>query len=263
MFCPSWVSFFLHLHNYVSKAVPDNDTTLTHLPQSHPKFSIPPDRQICRDNSLASLENLIASSPTPFSHLLLETSGLANPGNLAPLFWTDAGLGSNVYLDGIVTLVDARNILRSLDEPGEEEVEGHPRAGSGDEKNEGNDDRDGGEEKGTCLGDGGKLLSTAHLQISHADVIILNKADMLAKEDLLAVETRIRSINAIARISITKYAQVPDLEGWVLGLKAYEGVEGLEDMMVQQQEKGKKGHSHLDPVSLFFAIFIRFSLPYF
>ena len=149
--------------------------------------------------------------------------------------------------------MDARNILRSLDEPGEEEIEGHPRVDNGDRKNEGNDDGDDeGERKGVCLGGGENHLSTAHMQISHADVIILNKVDTLAKEDLLAVETRIRSINAIARISITKFAQVPDLEGWVLGLKAYDGVEGLEEMMVQQQGKGEKGHSHLDPVSLFF-----------
>jgi G3E family GTPase len=52
-----------------------------------------------------------------FDYILLETTGLADPGNLAPLFWVDDGLGSTIYLDGIVTLVDAKNILRSLDDP--------------------------------------------------------------------------------------------------------------------------------------------------
>ena len=46
-----------------------------------------------------------------FDYILLETTGLADPGNLAPLFWVDDGLGSTIYLDGIVTLVDAKNIL--------------------------------------------------------------------------------------------------------------------------------------------------------
>src|ERR1700755_2254119 len=52
-----------------------------------------------------------------FDYILLETTGLADPGNLAPLFWVDDGLGSTIYLDGIVTLVDAKNIITSLDDP--------------------------------------------------------------------------------------------------------------------------------------------------
>ena len=33
------------------------------------------------------------------------------------MFWMDEGLGSSIYLDGIVTVVDAKNILKSLEEP--------------------------------------------------------------------------------------------------------------------------------------------------
>ena len=40
-----------------------------------------------------------------FDYILLETTGLADPGNIAPLFWLDDGLGATIYLDGIVTLV--------------------------------------------------------------------------------------------------------------------------------------------------------------
>lgn len=148
---------------------------------------------------------------------MLETSGLADPGNLVPLFWLDDELGSNIYLDGVVTLVDTKNILRSLDEPSttEENPEEAHR---------------------------GVYLSTAHLQISHADVVILNKSDAVSTEQLRIVEERVRGINGLAKIHVTQYGRIPKLDGVLLNLHAYDGVESL--------DVADKGHSHLDPVSL-------------
>lgn len=51
-----------------------------------------------------------------FDYILLETSGLADPGPIASMFWLDDGLGSEIYLDGIVTLVDAKNIKEYMTE---------------------------------------------------------------------------------------------------------------------------------------------------
>ncbi len=151
-----------------------------------------------------------------FDYILLETTGLADPGNLAPLFWVDDGLGSTIYLDGIVTLVDAKNILRSLDDP------------SG--KIEQDEDHDG----------HGPLMTTAHVQISHADVIVINKSDLVSKDDLQRVRSRIESINGLAKIHVTEKSVVPSLEGFLLDLHAYD----------QFDEAASKvhGHSHLDPV---------------
>jgi len=149
-----------------------------------------------------------------FDYILLETTGLADPGNLAPLFWVDEGLGSTIYLDGIVTLVDAKNILRSLDEPAKEDD--HP-----------------GEYHSP-------LLTTAHLQISHADVIVINKADLVSPEELITVRERMQSINSLAKIHVTQQGHVPHLDGFLLDLHAYEDVGDLGPAF--------KGHSHLDPV---------------
>src|SRR4030088_1895601 len=99
-----------------------------------------------RDTGVNAIETLMEKKGA-FDYILLETTGLADPGNLDPLFWVDEGLGSTIYLDGIVTLVDAKNILASLDEPAQN----------------GNDHED----------HQGPLLTTAHLQISHADVIVI------------------------------------------------------------------------------------------
>lgn len=155
-----------------------------------------------------------------FDYILLETTGLADPGNLAPLFWMDAGLGSSLFLDGIVTLVDAKNILRSLDEP-------DPAVQAGDH---GHADAH------------GPLMTTAHVQISHADVIVINKADLVDTNELARVRARIESINGLARIHVTAQSTLPQLDGVVLDLHAYETAEAVERAVRHSH------HSHLDPV---------------
>lgn len=153
-----------------------------------------------------------------FDYILLETTGLADPGNIAPLFWLDEGLGSTIFLDGIVTLVDAANILRSLDDRTPLEVQ--------------DDDAKANPQEG---------LTTAHLQISHADVVVINKADLVTPEKLFDVKERIKAINGIARVVVTERGKVQNLEEWLLDLKAYETVN---DLKISNK-------SALDPVSTF------------
>jgi CCR4-NOT transcription complex subunit 2 len=154
-----------------------------------------------------------------FDYILLETTGLADPGNLAPLFWMDEGLGSTIYLDGVVTLVDAKNILRNLDEPvlGKNEIDDGHEASHG------------------------KLMTTAHLQISHADTILLNKSDLVSSEELERVTQRIQSINGLAKLHKTAHSIVPELQGFLLDLHAYDSISDL--------SVSNPGHSHMDPVS--------------
>jgi G3E family GTPase len=173
-----------------------------------------------KDVGVAAIENLMEQSGL-FDYILLETTGLADPGNIAPMFWLDDGLGSSIFLDGIVTLVDAKNVLKSLDE------------GYGDDA-EKTEERSHDEH--------GPLLTTAHLQISHADVIIVNKTDLVSEEELDNVVKRIQSINGLARIRTTTRSQVPQLEGLVLDLNADDEVKDTDLAFAS------KGHSHLDPV---------------
>ncbi|CAG8746303.1 15156_t:CDS:2 [Gigaspora margarita] len=64
-----------------------------------------------KDNGVKAIENLMQKKGK-FDYILLETTGLADPGPIASMFWLDDDLGSDVYLDGIVTLVDAKYILQ-------------------------------------------------------------------------------------------------------------------------------------------------------
>lgn len=170
-----------------------------------------------RDSGVNAIESLMERRGA-FDYILLETTGLADPGNIAPLFWVDEGLGSTIYLDGIVTLVDAKNILKSLDEPPVNSSASHEAGHHGPE------------------------LTTAHLQISHADVIVINKGDLVDSTELDAVRRRIESINALAKIHITSHSQVPQLEGVLLDLHAYDTVQA------DELDFTAKGHSHLDTV---------------
>ena len=51
-----------------------------------------------------------------FAYILLETTRLADPGAVASMFWVDAELGVDIYLDGIITVVDSKYRLEHLAE---------------------------------------------------------------------------------------------------------------------------------------------------
>jgi G3E family GTPase len=114
------------------------------------------------------------------------------------MFWLDEGLGSTVYLDGVVTVMDASNIIKSL-----------------------NDVADSSTTTQSSQNSRAPLpISTAHLQIALADVLLLNKTDLVTNEQIDEATARIRGINAIAPIYHTTYGHV-DLEN-ILDLRAYD-----------------------------------------
>ena len=54
-----------------------------------------------------------------FDYILVETTGLADPGPVAQTFFMDAEMQSQLELDGIVTVVDAKHIWQHIDESNE------------------------------------------------------------------------------------------------------------------------------------------------
>lgn len=133
-----------------------------------------------------ALEQLIERKDR-LDHILLETTGLANPAPLASALWLDEQLESSVILDAIITVVDARNILKQLSEHKESST-----------------------------------FSEAFQQIVFADVIIVNKIDLVSSSDsdfLENLEKEIKAINSLATIIRSDHCQV-DL-GAVLDKNAY------------------------------------------
>ena len=125
----------------------------------------------------------------------------------------------------MVTLVDGRNILKSLDDTSSLTSE-NPVAEADGEEHEHR----------------GPQMTTAHLQISHADVVVINKSDLVTEAELDVVKQRVRGINGLAKVHVTSHSRVPQLEGLLLDLHAYDGVGNM--------DFAAKGHSHLDPVGI-------------
>jgi G3E family GTPase len=151
-----------------------------------------------KDAGVAALEDLIANSTAPFDYILLETTGLANPANIAPMFWLDGPLNAGVYLDGVVTVVDGKNLGKSLE------------------------------------GEEGEL---GRVQIACADVVVVTKGDLVGQAGLKTVGDVVRSINGVAKLVEAKHGAVEQLEGVILDLKAYDEVAALE-LWKQEEGKG-------------------------
>lgn len=134
-----------------------------------------------------ALEQLVQRKER-LDHILLETTGLANPAPLASVLWLDEQLESEVKLDSIVTVVDAKNLRFQLDE--------HR---------------------------GSSSFPEAYFQIAFADIIILNKVDLVSVESsgaLEELEVEIHNINSLAEIIHSVRCQV-DLSK-ILNRQAYD-----------------------------------------
>ena len=67
-------------------------------------------------NALADLAERRAKGELDFDHLVIETTGLADPAPVAQAFFVDEGVAGRYELDGIITVVDAVHAHAQLDE---------------------------------------------------------------------------------------------------------------------------------------------------
>ncbi|MBE9201915.1 MULTISPECIES: GTP-binding protein [unclassified Nodularia (in: cyanobacteria)] len=136
-----------------------------------------------------------------FDHLVIETTGLADPAPVIQTFFVDEDMQSLLSLDAVVTVVDAKHIWQHWD------------------------------------------ADEAQEQIAFADVILLNKTDLVTPEQLQELEKRIRSMNAIAKIYPTENAQL-GMDA-LLGVKAFDLARALE---IDPDFLGEDAHQHDEKV---------------
>ncbi len=67
-----------------------------------------------RDDLVEVLEELVEQGGQ-LDHIVIETTGIAEPGGVVMTFLTHPDAGETFLLDGVVTVVDAVNLLRQLD----------------------------------------------------------------------------------------------------------------------------------------------------
>jgi G3E family GTPase len=65
--------------------------------------------------ALASLAHKRNAGEIAFDRVVIETTGLANPGPVAQTFFVDEEVGASYMLDAVVTVVDARHAMDQLD----------------------------------------------------------------------------------------------------------------------------------------------------
>ncbi|XP_057296680.1 zinc-regulated GTPase metalloprotein activator 1B-like [Hydractinia symbiolongicarpus] len=120
-----------------------------------------------KDNGVKAIENLMTKRGK-FDYILLETTGLADPGPIASMFWLDDELGSDVYLDGVITVVDCKYSELKLLQKEVDYVK----------------------------------------QVALGDVIVCNKVDLVNSEGVNRCVNNIKAINGSAQILQTSHGKV-------------------------------------------------------
>ena len=65
--------------------------------------------------ALTNLADKRSAGEISFDHLIIETTGLANPGPVAQTFFVDEYVAREYMLDAVITVVDARHGMQQLD----------------------------------------------------------------------------------------------------------------------------------------------------
>ncbi len=137
-----------------------------------------------------------------FDHIVIETTGLADPAPVIQTFFVDEDMRDKLLLDAVVTVVDAKHIWQHWD------------------------------------------ADEAQEQIAFADVVLLNKTDLVTDEELAELEKRIRAMNAMAKIHRTRNAEL-EMEA-LLGVKAFDLNRALE---IEPDFLGEHTHEHDETVT--------------
>ena len=139
-----------------------------------------------------------------FDAILLETTGLADPAPIVYTVQTNSKMSENYFIDSIVCLADCKHLSLHLDE----------------KKPEGS-------------------VNEALQQVAFADKILLNKIDLVSKEEKEALKTRLAGINKFATVIETERSKAP-LEQ-ILGLNSFnmESILGYDPDFFESQESTK------------------------
>ncbi|KAK1621007.1 hypothetical protein QYE76_026524 [Lolium multiflorum] len=160
-----------------------------------------------RGDLVRMIGELVDKKKGKFDHLIIETTGLANPAPIIQTFYAEDTVFNDVKLDGVVTLVDSKHAKLHLDEV---------------------------KPKG--------IVNEAVQQIAYADRIIINKTDLVSEPEVSSLVERIRSINRMANLKRAQYGKV-DLD-YVLGIGGFD-LERIESAVTEEpHDEHEHEHKH-------------------
>ena len=160
--------------------------------------------------ALSSLARRRDAGELQFDHVIIETTGMANPGPVAQTFFVDEEVALHFMLDAIVTVVDAKHAMQQLDQQ---------------------------EEAQRQVGFADKLLLSKTDLVSEAEVAVL-----------MARLTRINPRAAIIRLdpAHTPIAEILDIRGFNLNAKLEIDPDFLaaEESQSDQEQHAHHDHAH-------------------
>jgi G3E family GTPase len=122
---------------------------------------------------MLAIESLLKAKKD-IDHIVIETSGMADPGPIVQKLWADEALECHAQLDGVVCLIDSYYGMQRLD----------PTSPA--------------------------YSVEAAKQVALADMIILNKIDLIQRDKTLgALKSVLGNINPVALIDQTSYSKAP------------------------------------------------------
>lgn len=124
-----------------------------------------------KDAAMIALEALLKRRQD-IDHIVIETSGMANPGSIVQKLWVDDALDCRAQLDGVVCMVDAVHGLARLDP----------------------------------ASDGYAVEAAA--QVALADIALINKKELVAGKQLAVIAELIRAVNPLCRIEFTSFSEI-------------------------------------------------------
>ena len=162
-----------------------------------------------REDLVRIVRELVAR-PVRLDHILIETSGLADPYPVAQSFFINDPIAEEVELDAIVTMVDAKHIAQHLEDLQLDGVD-----------------------------------NQAVDQIVCADRIVINKVDLVSSDEVDVLRGKIRGLNATADLVTSTHAQI-DLTK-ILGIGAFECTQKLMEIGAEPEHHDHHAHHHDAP----------------
>lgn len=148
-----------------------------------------------RGDLIRILQNLRQQDNT-IDHILIETTGMANPAPVIQTFLMDEQMFQSFEIDSVITMIDTKHALQHL---AEEELQE---------------------------------------QIAFADVLVMNKMDLITNADQEKLEARINPMNPTAKRFYTSFAKV-DVKN-MIAMKSFD----LEAKLKIDKDLITKQHHH-------------------
>ena len=185
-----------------------------------------------RKPGVDAIKSMLENEQT-FDCIILEATGLADPGNISALIQDPQGLGRRLFVNNVITVVDAKNIHRSLSEPVHQ----------------------------LTMHQANAKPAAARKQLQCADVIILNKIDLVSPNEVEEAKLDIIAVNPDATMHITTFSKVPKIVD-AINLRRRASAHELSSVVAMPPT------NHLDPVSvvitaIFDSVLGRFTCPSF